>query len=38
MQFSLWPMPTQPYQDVLELARHAEATGWDGFIKEVAGR
>ncbi len=31
MQFSLWPNPTQPYQDVLELARHAEATGWDGF-------
>ena len=31
MQFSLWPNPTQPYQDVLELARHGEATGWDGF-------
>ena len=31
MQFSLWPNPTQPYQEVLELARHAEATGWDGF-------
>ena len=31
MQFSLWPNPTQPYQDVLKLARHAEATGWDGF-------
>ncbi|MDE0063120.1 MAG: TIGR03560 family F420-dependent LLM class oxidoreductase [Gammaproteobacteria bacterium] len=31
MQFSLWPNPTQPYQDVLELAGHAEATGWDGF-------
>lgn len=30
MRFSIWPSPTQPWADVLELARHAEATGWDG--------
>jgi len=31
MRFSVWPNPTQPFQDVLETARHAEATGWDGL-------
>jgi F420-dependent oxidoreductase-like protein len=31
MRFSVWPNPTQPFQDVLEIARHAEATGWDGL-------
>ncbi|MEX2293640.1 MAG: TIGR03560 family F420-dependent LLM class oxidoreductase [Acidimicrobiales bacterium] len=30
MRFSLWPNVSQPWTDVLELARHAEATGWDG--------
>ena len=31
MRFSFWPTPTQPYQDVLRLARHVESTGWDGL-------
>lgn len=30
MRFSIWPSLTQPWADVLEVARHAEATGWDG--------
>jgi F420-dependent oxidoreductase-like protein len=30
MRFSIWPGPAQPFADVLELSRHAEATGWDG--------
>jgi len=30
MRFSFWPNPSQPYKDVLALARHVEATGWDG--------
>ena len=31
MRFSFWPTPSQPYGDVLELARHVERTGWDGL-------
>lgn len=31
MRFSFWPAPTQPYEDVLALARHVEQTGWDGI-------
>lgn len=31
MRFSFWPTPSLPYADVLELARHVEATGWDGI-------
>lgn len=31
MRFSFWPAPMQPYADVLALARHVEATGWDGL-------
>ena len=31
MHLSLWPSPTLPFTDVLDLARHAEATGWDGL-------
>ena len=31
MQVSLWPSPTLPFHEVLSLARHAEATGWDGL-------
>ncbi|HVS64778.1 MAG TPA: TIGR03560 family F420-dependent LLM class oxidoreductase [Thermoanaerobaculia bacterium] len=31
MRFSFWPRPTLPWQDVLELARHCESTGWDGL-------
>jgi F420-dependent oxidoreductase-like protein len=31
MRFSFWPAPSQSYADVLELAQHVEATGWDGL-------
>lgn len=31
MRFSVWPNPSQKFADVLEIARHAEATGWDGL-------
>lgn len=31
MHFSFWPNPAQPYDVVLDLARHAEASGWDGL-------
>jgi probable F420-dependent oxidoreductase len=30
MRFSVWPSLGQPWADVLEVARHAEAGGWDG--------
>jgi F420-dependent oxidoreductase-like protein len=30
MRFSVWPTLAQPWADVLEVSRHAEATGWDG--------
>ncbi|MET0726999.1 MAG: TIGR03560 family F420-dependent LLM class oxidoreductase [Acidimicrobiales bacterium] len=30
MRFSIWPSLSQPWADVLEVARHAEGTGWDG--------
>jgi F420-dependent oxidoreductase-like protein len=30
MRFSIWPNLQQPWADVLEVAIHAEATGWDG--------
>ena len=30
MRFSIWPSLAQPWADVLEVTRHAEATGWDG--------
>jgi len=30
MRFSIWPTLAQPWADVLEVTRHAEATGWDG--------
>ncbi len=29
MEFSVWPGTQQPWQDILEVARHAELTGWD---------
>src|SRR5262245_7189154 len=32
MRFSFWPASTQPWEDVLEMARHVESTGWDGFF------
>lgn len=30
MRFSFWPNPSQPFGDVIALARHVEQTGWDG--------
>ncbi|MBU2666025.1 TIGR03560 family F420-dependent LLM class oxidoreductase [Actinoplanes bogorensis] len=30
MRLSIWPGPQQSFAGVLEQARHAEATGWDG--------
>jgi F420-dependent oxidoreductase-like protein len=30
MRFAVWPSPAQPFENVLECAKHAEATGWDG--------
>ncbi len=31
MRFSVWPNPTQSFAEMLEIARHAESTGWDGL-------
>jgi F420-dependent oxidoreductase-like protein len=31
VRFSIWPSPQQSWSDVLEVARHAEAMGWDGI-------
>lgn len=28
MKFSIWPGPNNPWSDTLEIAMHAEATGW----------
>ena len=30
MRFSVWPNTGQPWASILDVARHAEATGWDG--------
>ncbi|MEV4708123.1 TIGR03560 family F420-dependent LLM class oxidoreductase [Actinoplanes sp. NPDC049316] len=30
MRLSIWPGAGQPYADMLEVARHAAGTGWDG--------
>ncbi len=32
MRFSVWPNPTQSFEDVQAIARHAEQTGWDGLF------
>lgn len=32
MRFSIWPNLAQPWDDVLTIARHADATGWDGVF------
>ena len=29
MQFSVWPGTQQPWADIVEVARHAELSGWD---------
>jgi F420-dependent oxidoreductase-like protein len=31
MRFSFWPNASQPWDDTLATARHAEQTGWDGL-------
>jgi probable F420-dependent oxidoreductase len=44
MRFAIFPSLTQPWSDVLAVARHAEATGWDGvyvadhFVGEAGER
>jgi F420-dependent oxidoreductase-like protein len=30
MRFSVWPGPNNSWEETLAVARHAEATGWDG--------
>jgi F420-dependent oxidoreductase-like protein len=30
MRLSIWPGAGQPFSEILEVARHAEETGWDG--------
>jgi F420-dependent oxidoreductase-like protein len=30
VRFSIWPGYQQPWEDILAVAAHAEATGWDG--------
>ena len=30
MRISIWPGAEHPWADILEMTRHAEATGWDG--------
>jgi F420-dependent oxidoreductase-like protein len=30
MRFSVWPSTKRPWGEILDLARHCEATGWDG--------
>jgi F420-dependent oxidoreductase-like protein len=32
VRFSLWPSSSQPYAEFVEVARHAESTGWDGLF------
>jgi F420-dependent oxidoreductase-like protein len=31
MRFAIWPSTGRPWDEILELARHCEATGWDGL-------
>jgi F420-dependent oxidoreductase-like protein len=30
MRFSIWPSAAQPWDGIIDLARHCEETGWDG--------
>ncbi|MCU1450522.1 MAG: class F420-dependent oxidoreductase [Acidimicrobiales bacterium] len=30
MRFSIWPSPNRTWDEIVELARHCESTGWDG--------
>jgi len=42
VRFSIWPAASRPYPEVLAVARHAAATGWDGvwvadhFMRDTA--
>src|SRR5579859_5306149 len=29
MRFGIWPTPTQPWDDIYEIATHCERAGWD---------
>ena len=31
MRFGFWPSPWLPFNEMVELCTHAEATGWDGL-------
>ena len=31
MRFSVWPINQQPIYEILEVAKHADSTGWDGI-------
>ena len=31
MRFIIWPSTARPWNEILELAQHCEATGWDGL-------
>jgi F420-dependent oxidoreductase-like protein len=31
MRFSFWPSTGRPWSEILRIARHCEATGWDGL-------
>jgi F420-dependent oxidoreductase-like protein len=30
VRFSIWPSPNRTWDEIVELARHCESTGWDG--------
>jgi F420-dependent oxidoreductase-like protein len=30
MRFSIWPSPVRPWDEIVELTKHCEDTGWDG--------
>ncbi len=30
MRLSIWPLAPQPWQDIVDVAQHADRTGWDG--------
>jgi F420-dependent oxidoreductase-like protein len=30
MRFSIWPSPVRPWDEIVELVKHCEDTGWDG--------
>ncbi|SRR5579875_3053083 len=32
MRFGIWPSPMRPYDEIVELVSHCEATGWDSVF------